>query len=193
MPPEGRADLAHPEVAGWMLGSLDGDQADDFRVHLAHCPHCQAAVAELTPVRRALRRLPPAVEPPPELEARTIASVLDAAAPPGRLGRTPGRIRWPHRNARLLAAAAVTAATIIAVVVVLGQGAKPAKTTRSLAPAVIVLHSPSGAPASGRAVATHQAGGWSIRVSVHDLKEPGPGQFYECWYAGPDNRPGPPS
>jgi hypothetical protein len=40
--------------------------------------------------------------------------------------------------------------------------------------------------------ATHEAGGWSIRLSVHGLKQLGPGQFYECWYAGPANRPGHP-
>lgn len=190
MPSEGRADLAHPEVAGWMLGNLDPAEADDFRAHLAGCPHCQAAVAELTPVGQALRHLPSAAEPPPGLEARTIARVLAAAEAPGRASRAPRRIRWPRWNARLITVAAVAAAAIIAVaVVVLGQGATPA---RNPVAAVIALHSPSGGPATGRAVVTRQAGGWSIRLSVHGLRPPGPGQFYECWYAGPGNRPGHP-
>lgn len=189
MPSKGRADLAHPEVAGWMLGKLDPPEADDFRTHLADCPHCQAAIAELAPVGRALRRLPPAVEPPTDLEARTIARVQAAAAAPERPSRAPRRIRWPRWNARLVVAAAAAAAAIAAVAVVLGQGATPA---RSPVAAVIVLHSPSGGPAAGRAVVTHQAGGWSIRLSVHGLRPPGPGLFYECWYAGPGNRPGHP-
>jgi hypothetical protein len=187
MPSKGRADLAHPEVAGWMLGKLDPAEADGFRAHLARCPHCQAAVDELAPVGQALRRLPPAAEPPPGLEARTIARVQAAAEAPGRPGRAPSRIRWPRWNARLLAAAAAAAAVIAAVAVVLSQGGTPA---RSPVAAVIVLRSPSSGPAAGRAVVTRQAGGWSIRLSVHGLRPPGPGRFYECWYAGPGNRPG---
>jgi hypothetical protein len=187
MPSKGRADLAHPEVAGWMLGKLDPAEADDFRAHLDRCPHCQAAVAELAPVGRALRRLPPDVEPPPGLEARTIASVQAAAAAPERPRRAPSRIRWPRWNARLLAAAGAAAVAIVAVAVVLSQGGTPA---RSRVAAVIALRSPSGGPATGRAVVTHQAGGWSIRLSVRGLRPLGPGRFYECWYAGPGNRPG---
>jgi Anti-sigma-K factor rskA len=189
MPSKGRADLAHPEVAGWMLGKLDPAEAEEFRAHPARCPHCQAAVADLAPVGRALNRLPPAAEPPPDLEARTIARVQAAAATPERASRAPSRIRLPRWNARLLAAAAVAAAAIAAVAVVLVQGSTPA---RSPVAAVIVLRSPAGGPATGRAVVTRQAGSWSIRLSVHGLRPPGPGRFYECWYAGPGNRPGHP-
>lgn len=189
MPPEGRADLAHPEVAGWLLGKLDAAEADDFRAHLTGCPHCQAAVAELTPVGQALRRLPPDAEPPPGLEARTIARVQAAAAAPRRRVPALSRIRWPHWDTRLLVAAAAAAAAIVAVAVVLGQGGTPA---RSPVAAVIALRSPSGGPATGQAVVTRQAGGWSIHLSVHGLTASGPGQFYECWYAGPGNRPGHP-
>jgi hypothetical protein len=46
---------------------------------------------------------------------------------------------------------------------------------------------PWAARTRGRAVVTRQAGGWSIRLSVHGLRPPGPGRFYEC-YAGPGNR-----
>ena len=187
MPSKGRADLAHPEVAGWMLGKLDPAEAEDFRAHLAGCLHCQAAIDELAPVGQALRHLPPAAEPPPGLEALTIARV-QAAAAPGRPRRAPSGFRWPRWNARLLAAAAAAAATVIAAVaVVLSQGGTPARTPVA---AVIVLHSPSSGPAAGRAVVTRRAGGWSIRLSVHGLRPPGPGRFYECWYAGPGNRPG---
>ena len=80
MPPNGKADLAHPEAADWVLGTLGPAQAEDFRRHLTGCPHCRAAVAEFGQLGQMLQHLPPAAEPPPELEARTIASVLAAAA-----------------------------------------------------------------------------------------------------------------
>ena len=82
MPPNGKADLAHPEAADWVLGTLGPAQAEDFQRHLTDCPHCQAAVAEFGDLGQMLQHLPPAAEPPPGLEARTIASVLAAARYP---------------------------------------------------------------------------------------------------------------
>ena len=80
MPPNGKTDLAHPEAADWVLGTLGPAQAADFPRHLTDCLHCQAAVAEFGQLGQLLQHLPPAAEPPPGLEARTIASVLAAAA-----------------------------------------------------------------------------------------------------------------
>jgi hypothetical protein len=80
MPPDGKIDLAHPEAADWVLGTMGPAQAEDFRRHLTDCPHCRAAVAEFGELGQMLQHLPPAAEPPPGLEARTIASVLAAAA-----------------------------------------------------------------------------------------------------------------
>ena len=72
--------LEHVEAAGWALGALDPGGAQAFGSHLRSCGQCQAAVAEFEPVAKALGRAAPAVEPPDDLEARTIASVLTAAA-----------------------------------------------------------------------------------------------------------------
>ena len=72
--------LKHADVAGWALGALDPIDAAAFEVHLRSCGQCQAAVAEFEPVAKALSRAAPAVEPPDHLQARTIASVLAAAA-----------------------------------------------------------------------------------------------------------------
>jgi len=76
----GHADLAHPQAADWVLGALGPDEAVGFQLHLRRCPHCQAAVAEFGQLGHLLQHLPPAVEPAPGLEARTIARVLAAAA-----------------------------------------------------------------------------------------------------------------
>ena len=80
MPPDSKADLAHPEAADWVLGTMGAAQAEEFQRHLTDCPHCRAAVAEFGELGQLLQHLPPAAEPPPGLEARTIASVLAAAA-----------------------------------------------------------------------------------------------------------------
>jgi hypothetical protein len=99
MPPRGKTDLAHPQAADWVLGTLGPDETAAFRLHLGSCPHCQAAVAEFRELGQLLRQLPPAAELPPGLEARTITSVLAAVAE----DRTPTRI---HRVPTGLTAAA---------------------------------------------------------------------------------------
>jgi anti-sigma-K factor RskA/putative zinc finger protein len=93
MPPKGKADLAHPQAADWVMGTLGPDEAVGFQLHLSGCPHCQAAVAEFGQLGQMLQHLPPAAEPPPGLEARTIASLLAAAAKdptPTQVHRIPG-------------------------------------------------------------------------------------------------------
>ena len=173
-----------------------------------------------------LQHLPPAHEPPPDPEARTVASMLPAAAEdragtqvhqiPGAApaaadtgsptqaiqiplvspepeaedrpgGGTAKIIRFPRwRGSVLFALAGALAAAIIAAVVVLpplGGGPREAAV-------VIPLHSPTGGPAVGVALARHKPGGWSIELTVKDLPVLAPGQFYECWHAGPGDRPG---
>jgi anti-sigma factor RsiW len=78
MPYDVRHALDHAEVAGWVLGVLDPDDARDFHTHLLGCDQCQAAVAEFEPVARGLKHAAPAVEPPADLAAKTIAAVQHA-------------------------------------------------------------------------------------------------------------------
>ena len=53
----------------------------------------------------------------------------------------------------------------------------------------IALHPQHGSTASGQAVAHQTGDGWSIALTLHGMPKLRTGQFYECWYAGPDNRP----
>jgi hypothetical protein len=78
MPYDVQHALDHAEVAGWVLGVLDPDDARDFGLHLLGCHQCQAVVAEFEPVARSLSRAAPAVEPAADLAARTLAAVQHA-------------------------------------------------------------------------------------------------------------------
>jgi hypothetical protein len=162
----GRTDQAHPESAAWALGALGPEEAARFELHLRTCVHCQAAISEFGPVTQVLRTATPvpAGRPSPDFEAPTI----------------------PGRDARLLAAAAAAgaAAVLLAGLVLLPRlEASPARAV------TIPLHGVA-ARASGTAVAHPRAGGWSITLSVHGLKDLGAGRYYECWYTGPGRRPG---
>jgi len=58
------------EAAGWVLGTLEPDEAVDFGEHLLCCPVCRRAVADLEPAGRLLTRRAPAAEPPATLQDR---------------------------------------------------------------------------------------------------------------------------
>ena len=176
-------DLAHPEAAGWVLGVLDGFDAERFAGHLRSCPDCQAAVTELSPAARMLHSAAPAEVPPPGLQARTLASVAQAAATARRDER---RSRWRGLNVRMLALAA---AVVIAAAV--GAGLALSRTPSGEA-YTMALRSQSAQHASGQAVVTHTDSGWSIQLTVDHLPDLGKGGFYECWWVGPGNRPGHP-
>ncbi len=181
-------ELGHPEVAGWVLGALDPGDEVRFEEHLRSCGECQVAVAELEPVARMLQEAAPgggpaaAAEPPADLQARTLASVEQAATAGGAAGVTV----WRRRSVWLLSLAAAVIFAVSAGVTFLVSRPGP------VLAATIPLHPPSGGTASGQATAHQTADGWSIQLTVHGLQNLGPDRFYECWYAGPGSRPGHP-
>jgi len=185
--------LEHAEVAGWALGVLDPADAQAFKDHLRTCNHCQEAAAEFEPVVQGLRRAAPAVEPPEYLEANTIAAVQQVVISSRQADAQPDKAsRWWHLHwpnpllpvATALAAAAVTAAAFVSV--------QFFQLTAPAVAATINLRAQPGFPGSARAAARHTSGGWKIQLTVEHLRTLPPGQFYECWYAGPQNRSGHP-
>jgi hypothetical protein len=174
------AGAGHPDVAGWVLGALDLKESVLFETHLESCPQCQQAVTELGTTAQMLKtanslpgmQLAGGPEPPPDLQARTLARVQRAA-------RKTARRRWSPRWALPVGAAAAAAAAAIALI--LARSA-PALTF------TIPLHPHHGITASGQAFAHHTDDGWSITLTVHSMPKLRPGQFYECWYVGPGNQ-----
>lgn len=178
----GLAQTEHPDAAGWVLGVLDPEDSALFEEHLQSCEECQQAVAEFGSAARLLTTALPVIEqmerpePPADLESRTVARVEQAAR----------KANWRRRTMRLFAvAAAVVIAAVVAITISLNQP-KPALAFS------FSLRAPDGGAASGNMVAQQAANGWTIRLTAHHLKPLPAGSFYECWYAGPGNRPGHP-
>jgi anti-sigma-K factor RskA/putative zinc finger protein len=196
-------DLGHPDAAAWALGALDPGEAERFQAHLQSCGACRIAVADFEQVARALAHPPPALEPPPDLQARTLASVqyavMSAKQPAEKPQPAPAKARrwwhW-HWNLPVFSGAAALGAAAAAIVTVLVEGVQTApaqfQPPQSQPQTVIPLHAAAGSAASGQATARHTQFGWSIHLTVNHLPPLGPGQFYECWYAGPGNRTGNP-
>jgi anti-sigma-K factor RskA len=183
--------LEHPDVAGWVLGVLDPVDAQAFEAHLGSCEACQATVAEFEPVARSLRIAAPAAEPPADLQARTVAAVQYAIMAAGRPEQAQGKasrwwhLHWGNRFMPLFTAAVAAAVTAAAFI-----GVQIFAFTAPAVAASYVLTPSHGQLGSATATARDVAGGYEIQLTAKDLPKLGRGEFYECWYAGPDSRPG---
>jgi hypothetical protein len=71
---------AHPEAFDFAFGNLPSARRAEFNRHLAGCGYCQAIVDEYREIGQVIKHLPPHVEPPSELEDRTVAAMVATLA-----------------------------------------------------------------------------------------------------------------
>ena len=102
--------------AAYVLGSLSGNERREFETHMAACPRCREAVAELSGIPALLG----------QLSAADVEALDDPAAepPPLRpevLGTLMQKVEWRRRRRRRLSAFTLAAAAaVLAVAVVVG-------------------------------------------------------------------------
>jgi len=186
--------LEHPEVAARALGALDPGDAASFEEHLRSCEQCQDQAAEFAPVACSLPLAAPAVEPPPDLELKVLAAVRYAVMAESRTEPEPEPERRPEPVAPKPGPASKASRwrhlhwtnPLLPVVTALGAAA----VTAPAVAASYTLRPESGQVGSAIATARGTAGGYEIQLTAKNLPKLGSGQFFECWYAGPDNRPG---
>ncbi len=102
--------------AAYVLGSLSGTERREFEAHLATCPRCGAAVAELSGIPALLA----------QLDAKEVEALDDPAAeaPPMRpevLDTLLQKVEWRRRRTRRLSVITLAAAAaVLAVALVVG-------------------------------------------------------------------------
>src|SRR5258708_33010832 len=80
-------------VAGWVLGALEGDEADAFRAHSEGCPICREATSRLGPAAATLPLDVEEVEPPARLRERILASAAASRSVTELPVRLPARAK----------------------------------------------------------------------------------------------------
>jgi hypothetical protein len=73
-------ELAHPDAFDFVWGNLAPAKRAEFNRHLSSCRHCQAVIDEYSEIGQVIQQLPPHVDPPAELEDRTVAAMTAALA-----------------------------------------------------------------------------------------------------------------
>jgi anti-sigma-K factor RskA len=163
-----------PLVGGYVLGSLEPEEMDLMRAHVAECPYCGPESRGLGGLPALLDTIEPADVPPPALSPAIEEAVLD------RFTRERTRATKPRRRFRLpgvprLAAfgAATAAALVIALVLLIGDGEEShAYASAKLAPVGHVQ------TASAVAWAEEVPAGTSVRLRARGLPS---GSMYELW------------
>jgi hypothetical protein len=174
--------VPHVEVAAYVLGKLEPDEAIAFEAHLPGCAGCRRELAELQGIPGLLDQAVPAVVPPPQLRGRTLAAIRHAAAEPaarpepGAGTVVPLRRRGTRR--RLAVAVATAAALLLAVLV------PTTLLSRQAGPTTVALVSPQGGPAHGEIEITPTEGGRLLEVAVEDLPPAREGSQYSLWAVG---------
>jgi anti-sigma factor RsiW len=72
----------HPNLAIFVLGGLEAEEAAEIRHHLDTCPGCQSELQELRKVNRALEAAPPPAVPPAYLKGEILFRVRAEQLPP---------------------------------------------------------------------------------------------------------------
>jgi hypothetical protein len=85
-------ELAHPEAFDFIWGNLPSAKTAGFNRHLTGCRYCQGIIDEYSDIGQIIKNLPRHVEPPPDLEGRTVAAMVAAIAKQ----RAPGTARPSH-------------------------------------------------------------------------------------------------
>jgi hypothetical protein len=79
-------ELAHPDAFDFVWGNLPAAKRAEFNRHLSSCRHCQAVIDEYSELGQVIQSLPPHVDPPANLEDRTVAAMVAALAETRRAG-----------------------------------------------------------------------------------------------------------
>jgi anti-sigma-K factor RskA len=187
----------HLEVAAYVLGKLEAEEATAFEDHLAGCADCRRQLAELRGLPELLATAAPDTPVPDALRARTLAAVRQVAAraepapaaeaPPAEArpaeGLAPTRRPWWRRRWLVVAVAAALAAVLAIPGALLLADRGGGQVTR------LTLVAAPGAGGRGEVTVTETAAGRSFDVRVEGLRPPPAGSLYELWAVSPQDTP----
>lgn len=185
----------HVEVAAYLLGKLEADEAERFEAHLEDCADCRRHLEELGRLPALLAQAAPATTLPDGLRARTLTAVRERAAadPAAEVAETgtaqetgaaeaPVPLRRPWWRQRWVLAA-VAAALVLALAVpgallVLGGGGDVTR---------LALVAAEGVQGRGQVTVTRTDAGRSFDVRIEGLDPPPAGSLYELWAVNPQD------
>ena len=171
------------DAAGYVIGTLAADEAAAFERHLLTCSECPQLVRRLRESVELLQEATVAVEPPPEIRERLMATVREEAslfdaAEAEDDGAIPDTRRRPNRLVM-----ALTALTLLGVGAAGGAALKDPQEQRVERPAQVErfrgsVTAAGGGPRSKVAVVMREG---VAQLVLSNLAPPPDGRVYQAW------------
>jgi anti-sigma-K factor RskA len=192
----------HPNLAAFVLGGLEAQEAAEIRHHLDSCPDCQSELEELRKVNRALDAAPPPVAPPAYLKGEILSRVraehpsnkaeaADESSPLEEQRRYHGTSRFNRfKELRIVlpSAAAAAVVAVIALGVFFGF-------LREETPVATIQLIPTPQEAVGlkgywgvAEIRPQPAGNQQVELKLNNFEEPKPSSYYELWFVSGEKR-----
>ena len=193
-----------PNLAAFVLGGLEPEEAAEVQRHLAFCPGCQDEVRELRKVNRALEAAPPPAVPPSYLKDEILSQVRTAAESPSPEGeeredptslrerRRPFGAPRSHRPRHFRIVIPSAAAVVIVATVALGVffgfvREEPPVATIQLVP---TPHEAAGLEGywGVAEIRPQPSGNQEVELKLNNFEEPKPNSYYELWFVSGERR-----
>ncbi len=194
----------HPNLATFVLGGLEPEEAAEIQRHIASCANCQSELEELWSVNRALDAASPPADPPAYLKGEILSRVrAERLAPSNKAGRversaslqerssshrTPRFTRFKELRLALPSVAAAALVAVIALGVFFGFW-------REGAPVATIQLIPTPQESVGlkgywgvAEIRPQPSGNQQVELKLNNFEEPQPGRYYELWFVSGDKR-----
>jgi anti-sigma-K factor RskA len=180
----------HPNLAAFVLGGLEPEEAAEIRHHLATCTDCRRELEELRKVNRALEAAPPPEVPPSHLKDVILSQVraeqrstsTEEQSYDSEEGTSSTSTR--RKNLRIILSSAAAAA-IVAIVVLGGFFGS----LREEPPVATIQLVPTPEEAAGlegywgvAEIRPQPSGNQQVELKLNNFEEPKPNSYYEVWF-----------
>jgi anti-sigma-K factor RskA len=193
----------HLNLAAFVLGGLEPEEAVEIQRHLASCPGCRNELREFQKVNRALEAAPPPEDPPSYLKDGILSQVRTAAerSPSDeeredsaslrerqRSFEAPRSDRSKHLRIILPSAAAAAVAAMVALGVFFGF-------LREEPPVATIQLVPTHQEAAGlegywgvAEIRPQPSGNQQVELKLNNFEQPKPNSYYELWFVSGEGR-----
>lgn len=185
----------HSNLAAFVLGGLEPEEAAEVRRHLASCSGCRRELQELQKVNRALEAAPPPADPPSRLKDEVLSRVR--AEQPALSSKEEPEEPWSSEEQGSSGRASlfnrfknlrIVVPSVAAVVAVVGLGIVFA-VLREEAPVATIRLVPTPQEAAtltgywGVAeIRPQPSGNQQVQLKLNNFEEPKPNSYYELWF-----------
>ena len=186
----------HPNLAAFVLGGLEPEEAVEVQRHLAFCPGCRRELEELRKVNRALEAAPPPADPPSHLKDEILSQVRaeqrypsteeESSVAKERASSTSTR----SKNLRIILSSVAAAAVVV--IVALGVFFNFLREEPPVATIQLVPTPQEAAGLEGywgvAEIHPQPSGNQQVELKLNNFEQPKPNSYYELWFVSGESR-----